>query len=205
MITWWSCDWNATLYYNILTVCTYYFQFLTTCSIELHVRTRGSLRPDPECDPVLAIFYYIHHDYPTSNFDGQSRKNLTGVIAIDIENCGFQATVHASRVIKNASSSPRKRPKSSPNKQSLVDSKTTSPIGTLDRKHQPTAGSDGSDTAPRTLPPLAVARGYLSGCGQSDRGGEEEVEVEYVESELELIERLVDLCHRWVRRRRENI
>lgn len=61
-------------------------------SVEVHVHTRGSLKPDPELDPVLAIFYFIHHDWPRP--DGAAGPNTRlGVIAIDIHNCGFTSFV----------------------------------------------------------------------------------------------------------------
>ncbi|XP_046849330.1 uncharacterized protein LOC124442867 isoform X2 [Xenia sp. Carnegie-2017] len=49
-------------------------QFLTLLSVELHVRTRRSLRPDPEFDVICAIFYHIENETK----DG--KKYETGVI-----------------------------------------------------------------------------------------------------------------------------
>ena len=43
-------------------------------SVELHVRTRRSLRPDPEFDVICAIFYHIENETK----DG--KKYETGVI-----------------------------------------------------------------------------------------------------------------------------
>ena len=170
---------------------SFVFQYLTAMSVELHVRTRGSLRPDPEWDPVLTLFYYIHHDYPHSNFDGQSakffQKDLQGVVAIDIKNCGFQA-IHVSRETKK-NSSPRKQPNNSPNKKPLVDS--NSPITTPDKKMPEkltsiSAGPGGQSSQ--------TTRGYLSGCVSG-----EGVEVTYVSSESELFEQLVSVVRRYVR------
>lgn len=59
-------------------------QYLTSLSVELHIRTRSSLHPDPELDPVLAVFYYLHNDWPTPSGDENSQL---GIIAIDIESC----------------------------------------------------------------------------------------------------------------------
>ena len=67
-------------------------QYLTCMSVEVHTHTRGSLKPDPDLDPVLAIFYYIHHDWPRP--DGSPGENSRlGVIAIDIELSGFTSFV----------------------------------------------------------------------------------------------------------------
>eukprot|EP00057_Strongylocentrotus_purpuratus_P029170 XP_011683644.1 PREDICTED: DNA polymerase zeta catalytic subunit [Strongylocentrotus purpuratus] len=39
-------------------------QHLTTMSLEVHARTRRDYHPDPEFDPIRAIFYCIHTDGP---------------------------------------------------------------------------------------------------------------------------------------------
>lgn len=51
---------------------------LTTMVIELHIRTRGELRPDPQLDNVCAIFYSIFNDVPNAN-----RSKVKGVIAVN--------------------------------------------------------------------------------------------------------------------------
>ena len=40
------------------------FQYLTILSMELHVKTRGDLKPDPILDPIQAIIYAIFNDAP---------------------------------------------------------------------------------------------------------------------------------------------
>ena len=54
-------------------------QHLTLFSLELHVRTRRDSRPDPEFDPICAIFYYIQTD--TSLASGKNK--ITGIICVD--------------------------------------------------------------------------------------------------------------------------
>lgn len=49
------------------------FQYLTIFSMELHVSTRGDLKPDPAYDQVKAIFYSVLEDRPNPH-------NQTGVI-----------------------------------------------------------------------------------------------------------------------------
>ncbi|XP_048520386.1 DNA polymerase zeta catalytic subunit-like [Dendroctonus ponderosae] len=53
-------------------------QFLTTMVMELHIRTRGDLRPDPQLDTVCAIFYSIFNDVPNAD-----RSKASGVIAVN--------------------------------------------------------------------------------------------------------------------------
>nr|KAF6462930.1 REV3 like, DNA directed polymerase zeta catalytic subunit [Molossus molossus] len=55
-------------------------QNLTIISVELHARTRRDLEPDPEFDPICALFYCISSDTPLPNTD---KTELTGVIVID--------------------------------------------------------------------------------------------------------------------------
>ncbi len=65
-------------------------------SLELHARNRGSLKPDPEFDPVLAVFYYVHNDW--SGEDGESNCQL-GVIAVDnVSSCGATASPQKAKV-----------------------------------------------------------------------------------------------------------
>ena len=179
-------------------------------SVELHTRTRGSLRPDPEWDPVLAIFYYIHHDCPRS-IPGRHPRNLEnshlGVIAIDVENCNF-TTVHSSRLVKGKAS-PKKQPIKSPDKsprqrskKSPAKSPTTRPI-----KSPAKSPSNQSNTSPRMSPnqsrgqssrtlnssTSATTRGYLCGCVGGRGGG---VEVRYVSSEQQLLEELTATVRR---------
>ena len=113
-------------------------------SVEVHVRSRGSLRPDPEFDPVLALFYYIHNDWPLE--DGGDNTRL-GVLAIDIDNCGFGSAA---------------------GKASL-----------------PVAAAGGGVVSGSSV----GEEGYLAGSGAAECV----VEVEYVSSENELFERLVQI------------
>ena len=53
-------------------------------SLEVHVQTRGKLTPDPSMDPVVAIFFYIHNDWPHPSNDANTRH---GVLAIDLGSC----------------------------------------------------------------------------------------------------------------------
>uniref|UniRef100_A0A1B6DGY7 DNA polymerase n=4 Tax=Clastoptera arizonana TaxID=38151 RepID=A0A1B6DGY7_9HEMI len=55
-------------------------QYLTTLTMELHVQTRGELRPDPQCDFIGALFYNITNDCPE-----QELKHITGAIIVGKE------------------------------------------------------------------------------------------------------------------------
>uniref|UniRef100_A0A182SLL2 DNA-directed DNA polymerase family B exonuclease domain-containing protein n=1 Tax=Anopheles maculatus TaxID=74869 RepID=A0A182SLL2_9DIPT len=46
-------------------------------SLEVHVNTRGDLRPNPSTDPIAAIFYRIHNDVPS---DHPKAPSVCGVI-----------------------------------------------------------------------------------------------------------------------------
>ncbi|KYO24730.1 DNA polymerase zeta catalytic subunit isoform A [Alligator mississippiensis] len=55
-------------------------QNLTLISMELHARPRRDLEPDPEFDPICALFYCISSDTALPNTD---KKEITGAIVID--------------------------------------------------------------------------------------------------------------------------
>uniref|UniRef100_A0A8B9FKV4 DNA polymerase zeta catalytic subunit n=1 Tax=Amazona collaria TaxID=241587 RepID=A0A8B9FKV4_9PSIT len=57
-------------------------QHLTLISMELHARTRRDLEPDPEFDPICALFYCISSDTALPNTD---KKEITGAIVIDAD------------------------------------------------------------------------------------------------------------------------
>ncbi|XP_073708840.1 DNA polymerase zeta catalytic subunit [Garra rufa] len=59
-------------------------QHLTLISMELHARTRRDLEPDPEFDPICALFYCLSSDVPLPNSD---TTQMTGVIVIDKHCC----------------------------------------------------------------------------------------------------------------------
>ncbi|NP_001163919.1 REV3 like, DNA directed polymerase zeta catalytic subunit L homeolog [Xenopus laevis] len=57
-------------------------QHLTLMCMELHARTRRDLEPDPEFDPICALFYCISSDSLLSN---TNKRQVTGAIVIHLE------------------------------------------------------------------------------------------------------------------------
>ncbi|XP_054474015.1 DNA polymerase zeta catalytic subunit isoform X1 [Anoplopoma fimbria] len=55
-------------------------QHLTLMGMELHARTRRDLEPDPEFDPICALFYCLSSDAPLPDVDS---TQLTGAIVVD--------------------------------------------------------------------------------------------------------------------------
>ncbi|XP_076872790.1 DNA polymerase zeta catalytic subunit [Brachyhypopomus gauderio] len=55
-------------------------QHLTVMSMELHARSRRDLEPDPEFDPICALFYCLRSDVPLA---GSSSAQLTGAVVVD--------------------------------------------------------------------------------------------------------------------------
>ena len=146
-------------------------------SVELHVRTRASLRPDPEFDPILAVFYYIHNDWLLDGgADREEDDTQLGIIAIDVDNCCFKILANPSKIktVKDeGETSPVKATAPTARKESPSPSPTKWPTQTL--------STSGDPFQPRV-------HHYLDGCGLAM-----EVEVIYVSSEVELIEKLVQL------------
>lgn len=62
-------------------------QHLLTLIMELHVQTRGDFKPDPQFDPIRAIFYGIIHDSPESKLN-----NTTGVFVVNSLFANFEKT-----------------------------------------------------------------------------------------------------------------
>ena len=147
-------------------------QYLTSMSVELHIRTRSSLRPDPECDPILAVFYYIHNDWPGVVGGGEENAQL-GVMAIDVDTCNFSSVTPVKGKKEDGESRGReeKLPPKSPTKGATT---LKSP-------------------AEETLSPLGAsfAGDYLAHCGISS-----DVAISYASSEVELIERVTQLVRR---------
>lgn len=50
--------------------------------MELHARTRRDLEPDPEFDPICALFYCLSSDASLPEVD---RTQMTGAIVVDKE------------------------------------------------------------------------------------------------------------------------
>uniref|UniRef100_A0A8I5NLD5 DNA polymerase zeta catalytic subunit n=1 Tax=Papio anubis TaxID=9555 RepID=A0A8I5NLD5_PAPAN len=65
-------------------------QNLTLISVELHARTRRDLEPDPEFDPICALFYCISSDAPLPDTE---KTELTGVIVIDKDKTVFSQDI----------------------------------------------------------------------------------------------------------------
>ncbi|XP_030754666.1 DNA polymerase zeta catalytic subunit isoform X2 [Sitophilus oryzae] len=55
-------------------------QYLTTMVMELHTRTRGDFKPDPEYDPICAICYSVLNDVPETH---PKKSRAKGVIALN--------------------------------------------------------------------------------------------------------------------------
>ncbi|KAM9496921.1 DNA polymerase zeta catalytic subunit isoform 1-T1 [Clarias gariepinus] len=55
-------------------------QHLTLMGLELHARTRRDLEPDPEFDPICALFYCLSSDSPLA---GSEKRQITGAVVID--------------------------------------------------------------------------------------------------------------------------
>ena len=186
-------------------------------SVELHTRTRGSLRPDPECDPVLAVFYYLHNDWPLADPGGRENSHL-GVIAIDVENCNFKPVHSSKQTAVGGGGTPRKSPTQSPRKQPMkspapsprkqpmkspakspqrqpIVSPTKSPAkasADSSAKMATGAGESAGDGGQGSRPlDSALVQGYLDHCGVG-RG----VEVTYVRGEVELMEEVARMVRR---------
>ncbi|BGP12586.1 DNA polymerase zeta [Rhodosporidiobolus nylandii] len=60
-------------------------QHMAVLSVELHVNTRGKLRPNPHEDEVSAIFYCLMSDNDDIEYNGRMDNTLVGVITVGDE------------------------------------------------------------------------------------------------------------------------
>ena len=61
---------------------------LLAMSVELHVRTCKGKRPNPETDPILCIFYYIHGT--SGSTSGPALPRLGIITAEDLTRCSTE-------------------------------------------------------------------------------------------------------------------
>ena len=55
--------------------------------MELHTESRRDLCPDPDIDPIQAIFYSLLHDIPPTS----GQREVTGVVIMDHESASISA------------------------------------------------------------------------------------------------------------------
>lgn len=86
-------------------VVSHEYQFLCLMSMELHISTRGKLRPDPAFDPIEAVFYCIRNDTPETS---DKPAQVIGMIITDPYK-QHNANPSSSNNIKSPSSRPSNR------------------------------------------------------------------------------------------------
>ena len=133
-------------------------------SVEVHARSRGVLRPDPEWDPVLAVFYYLHNDWSCP--EKVHGNTITGVLAVDLASCrGQTSPIKQATVKKSPLKSPANR--GSPRKQH-TPTKTVprSPGKNAQRGHLTNLVGQFLDDSGAEVDD--DPRSYLEHCGLSD-------------------------------------
>lgn len=180
-------------------------------SIEVHVRTRLGLKPDPEWDPVLVIFYSIINDWEPDDV-------TEGLIAIDLNSNSIDDFNSPSVKISSIKKSPvhrspaklspthkspakpsptRKSPakpsprKTSPRKPQHQKSSRLAPIVSL--KNFIASGQSSSSTSSSMYQRKDgdTCHQYLDRCGLSPS-----ISITYVQNESELFDELVKLVRR---------
>lgn len=174
-------------------------QNLTVMSLELHAETRRDLMPDPEVDPILAVFYNILNDVTT---DGQQR-DITGVILVDKKSKVIQSDIK-NRKKSTQTDQPSPQPSTSRDKGADVK---LSPHPSTSRPHSPQPSTSGAPTqrgkrprsaSPTPSPGAKVPRGEAVDTEHTllQRSGVDDLEVVYVENEEELFMEVLKLFSR---------
>ncbi len=140
----------------------------------MHVRTRLGLKPDPEWDPVLVLFYSIHNDW-------QDNSITSGLIVIDVNQCKDLGTpVKRNKVTK------------SPVKNSPVKASPKKLSKTKASRLVPKSPLKNFTMHPNTISNIPVdtdrSHSYLDHCGLSPN-----LSITYVAKESDLFEELVKL------------
>lgn len=122
--------------------------------MELHIETRGKLKPNPEIDSIKSIFFYINNNVPdTKEYLAQS---ILGVIMI----CNSDENDNENSMDENKNINK--------NKKNYI-------------KNESSASSSSDQRKLTTL---------LKDYGES-------IDIYYVKTELQLIEKLIEIVHKW--------
>ena len=177
---------------NVLTIRQYMVlsqvQYVTTMSVEVHVRSRLGLSPDPEWDPVLVLFYHIHNDWPADNSGWDKTNERSGLIAMDINRCKNLVSPVKSKgkspvkksPVKNQS--PGKKSPSKPHSRLAESSPMKNFLASSFRSHTNSFDNTAITTDNDKTHP------FLEHCGVS-----ENLELTYVENESDLFNELIKL------------
>ena len=180
---------------------------MTALSLEIHVETRGNLCPDPEFDAMKVIFYSIFDDIP----EDKGRRGITGVLIVDFEswsvvtdrNKADMNTPNKTESQKNMSTPSdvncKKIDAKPTSSQLLTPSASTGRNKTL-RKVDESEASTSKHAGNKSDQDLDAANKLIHKRMSAllERCGVDEIEVTYVQDELDLIHTFVDLVARYV-------
>ncbi|GFS12492.1 DNA polymerase zeta catalytic subunit-like [Elysia marginata] len=182
------------------------YQNITTLSLELHVETRGDLRPDPELDPIQAIFYSVLDDVPAE----RGKRSVTGIIIVDAESwtsvasrqqVGVPQALQKSKPnLNQGSPSPSKGDVSNPDHTPPSSPK---PVASQSPSPKPKKGGKGKGRGGKTrgqspVRPSSVHSGSCSAQALLEKCSVgRDLEVTYVQDEWHLLGTLIDLVTRF--------
>ena len=179
-------------------------------SLELHVTTRGDLRPDPELDPIQAVFYSVLDDVPAD----RGKRSVTGVILVDAQSW----TRVAERQQGNPQAPQKKKPGSSQGDQApaKISAPSQADYHSPPSSPRPVASQSPSPTPKKGGKGKGKGRGRKTGGGSPAKPGpssgslhpdqallemccvDRDLEITYVQDEMHLFGTLIDLVTRWV-------
>ncbi len=177
-------------------------------SIEVHVETRGDLRPDPAVDTMQAIFYSIFNDIPSD----KGERHLSGAIIVDVMSArAAQKPVSPKpRAVspKPRSVSPKPRSRSpKPSSRSPKPRAASPQLFTSKASHVRGGGASKGEPCPGTSKESDEAERHGSGSDTPGdqqkrresiltKSGVEDDNVEYVTNEAELIDSFLKLVRK---------
>ncbi|CAL1531888.1 unnamed protein product [Lymnaea stagnalis] len=173
------------------------YQYVTTLSVELHIETRGDLKPDPEFDAIQAVFYSVLDDIPAD----QGRRNITGVILVDKDSWSNIAhRLESDKTSKDKSLSPGKINMLSAYPSELPSTSTfphTSDNPTIPCRSQVPMCNPNLEKIkgehPTTSPSLQSVSKPERGQALLEKCAVDDLEVTYVQDEMDIINTFTQL------------
>lgn len=169
-------------------------------SLELHAETRRDLMPDPEIDPILAVFYNILNDAATDN----AKCDTSGVILVDRKSKECQEAMK-NRKKSNQPSSPQpstsndtgSKVRSSPQPSTSYQSPPSPQPSTSKDPGPSQKGKRPRSRSPSPRPGAKVQRANdppeIEATLLQKSGVDDDLEVTYVENEQELFQEVLKL------------
>lgn len=160
-------------------------QYITVLSLEVLTESRGDLKPDPEFDAILSLFFHVHNDVPLES----GKTTFTGALIVDPSSSVLQEP----GILVPTSSSHQLIPLKQRKDKQRTPIKTASNRGERASPKPSTSQESGGTASGLATQPGARRKPLLL-----EQSGVSGLNVVYVKDENQLLEKFVELIHRYV-------